>query len=378
MKYQTVASMCFALFGGAATVSASPLIMRGDSGFCPKGYSPTVITMSVPVTPTPTPSAVEETTSSTLSTPAPVIETPNTRSTQSETSVPTPVQIQTSTPAGDEALSTSSLAPTTEAPIPETTQAAVIVTTSSSKAPVVHAEAPTTSEVEQGTASQTIAAQSTKTASNSSSSSSSSSTSSSGGSSGSATFYGGNVAGGTCSFSGYTLPSGLFGTALSADSWDDAAKCGSCVAVTGPNGKTIKAMIVDQCPECATGHFDLFQDAFAELSAISAGVIDISYSYTSCDIDGPLKLKNKEGTSEYWFSMQVVNAGEEVTKLEVSTDGGSNWQSTTRTYYNYFENTSGFGQSSVDVRVTGKSGKTVIVKDVGCESGAEVTASSNL
>lgn len=137
-------------------------------------------------------------------------------------------------------------------------------------------------------------------------------------------------------------------------------------------------MIVDQCPECATGHFDLFQDAFAELSAISAGVIDISYSYTSCDIDGPLKLKNKEGTSEYWFSMQVVNAGEEVTKLEVSTDGGSNWQSTTRTYYNYFENTSGFGQSSVDVRVTGKSGKTVIVKDVGCESGAEVTASSNL
>lgn len=76
--------------------------------------------------------------------------------------------------------------------------------------------------------------------------------------------------------------------------------------------------------------------------------------------------------------MQVVNAGEEVTKLEVSTDGGSNWQSTTRTYYNYFENTSGFGQSSVDVRVTGKSGKTVIVKDVGCESGAEVTASSNL
>ncbi|KAJ5586084.1 hypothetical protein N7450_005871 [Penicillium hetheringtonii] len=363
MKYQTVASMCFALFGGAATVSASPLIMRGDSGFCPKGYSPTVITMSVPVTPTPTPSAVEETTSSTLSTPAPVIETPTTRSTQSETSVPTPVQIQTSTPAGDEALSTSSLAPTTEAPIPETTQAAVIVTTSSSKAPVVHAVAPTTSEVEQGTASQTIAAQSTKTASNSSSSSSSSSTSSSGGSSGSATFYGGNRS--------------LRDRSI-ADSWDDAAKCGSCVAVTGPNGKTIKAMIVDQCPECATGHFDLFQDAFAELSAISAGVIDISYSYTSCDIDGPLKLKNKEGTSEYWFSMQVVNAGEEVTKLEVSTDGGSNWQSTTRTYYNYFENTSGFGQSSVDVRVTGKSGKTVIVKDVGCESGAEVTASSNL
>lgn len=135
---------------------------------------------------------------------------------------------------------------------------------------------------------------------------------------------------------------------------------------------------MDQCPSCASGHFDLFQDAFSELSALSTGVIDIEWSYTSCDLDGPLKLKNKEGTSEYWFSMQVVNANEPVTKLEVSTDGGSNWQSTTRTYYNYFENDSGFGTDSVHVRVTGESGNTVVVKNVGCESGSEITAGSNL
>jgi hypothetical protein len=76
--------------------------------------------------------------------------------------------------------------------------------------------------------------------------------------------------------------------------------------------------------------------------------------------------------------MQVINANEAVEKLEVSTDGGSSWQSTTRTYYNYFENSSGFGTDTVDVRVTGSSGKTVVVKDVGCSSGSEVTASSNL
>jgi hypothetical protein len=76
--------------------------------------------------------------------------------------------------------------------------------------------------------------------------------------------------------------------------------------------------------------------------------------------------------------MQVVNANEAVTALDVSTDGGSSWQSTSRTSYNFFENSSGFGTDSVTVRVTGSSGNTVVVKDVGVSSGVEVTASSNL
>lgn len=59
--------------------------------------------------------------------------------------------------------------------------------------------------------------------------------------SGTATFYGGNIAGGHCSFSGYTLPSGIFGTAYGGN-WD-ASECGACVSVTGPNGNSIKAMV---------------------------------------------------------------------------------------------------------------------------------------
>ena len=60
--------------------------------------------------------------------------------------------------------------------------------------------------------------------------------------SGQATYYGGNTHGGTCSFSTYTLPAGLYGTALSDSNWDTAANCGGCVAVTH-NGKTINAMV---------------------------------------------------------------------------------------------------------------------------------------
>jgi len=60
--------------------------------------------------------------------------------------------------------------------------------------------------------------------------------------SGKSTFYGGNVQGGTCSFSTYTLPAGLYGTAFSGQAWNNAANCGGCVKVTH-GGKTITAMV---------------------------------------------------------------------------------------------------------------------------------------
>ncbi|KAL1647095.1 hypothetical protein SLS58_002866 [Diplodia intermedia] len=194
---------------------------------------------------------------------------------------------------------------------------------------------------------------------------------------GEATFYGGNLNGGMCSFSSYTLPSGIYGTALSDANWETAGNCGACVKVTGPSGASITAMVVDQCPGCGTNHLDLFEDAFGALAEKSAGVIDVSWDVVECGIATPISLMNKEGTSAYWFSMQVVNANERVERLEVSTDGGATWQETTRTEYNFFENSSGFGADTVAVRVTGVSGKTVVTEDVQVSGGVTKEAASN-
>jgi hypothetical protein len=60
---------------------------------------------------------------------------------------------------------------------------------------------------------------------------------------GEATTYGGNVDGGMCSFTGYTIPSGIYGTALSDSNWAGAGACGACVSVKGPSGTTITAMV---------------------------------------------------------------------------------------------------------------------------------------
>lgn len=135
--------------------------------------------------------------------------------------------------------------------------------------------------------------------------------------------------------------------------------------------------IVDECPGCGENHLDLFENAFAELAATSVGVINVDWTIVECGIDSPIILQNKDGTSQYWFAMQVVNSNVPVKSLEVSTDGGNTWQSTTRAYYNYFENSSGFGTDTVDVRVTSITGKSIVVNNVSCSSGSSTTASSN-
>ena len=125
---------------------------------------------------------------------------------------------------------------------------------------------------------------------------------------GQATFYGGNLNGGTCSFSTYTLPSNIFGTALSGANWDSSANCGACLSVTGPNGNSITAMIVDQCPESPSNGLDLFQDAFVEIADPSQGVVSVNWEWIDCGISSPLQVHMKEGVSQWWFSAQVVNA----------------------------------------------------------------------
>jgi len=196
--------------------------------------------------------------------------------------------------------------------------------------------------------------------------------------SGQATYYGGNM-GGACSFSTYTLPSGIFGTALSSTNWDNSGNCGACISVTGPNGNTIQAMIVDECPSCGSkpeNHLDLFKNAFSELAILSVGVINVNWSIVPCGITSPIILHNKDGASQYWFSMQVVNSNIPIASLEVCTDGVT-WQSTTRVDYNFFEKSSGFGTTSVDVRVTSVTGSTIVVKGVPVSSDSSTTASSN-
>lgn len=135
--------------------------------------------------------------------------------------------------------------------------------------------------------------------------------------------------------------------------------------------------MVDECPGCGTNHLDLFPDAFAALADPSKGIIDVTWNYVDCAITAPLQLHLKDGVSAYWFSIQVLNAKKAVKSVDVSTDGGNTWKPTTRKDYNFFENPSGFGTTSVTVKVTSVDGDAVIVKNVGVSSGASIAAANN-
>ncbi|KAK5136383.1 hypothetical protein LTR08_003509 [Meristemomyces frigidus] len=195
--------------------------------------------------------------------------------------------------------------------------------------------------------------------------------------SGQATYYGGNTQGGACSFSTYTLPAGLYGTALSDSNWANSGNCGGCVAVSH-GGKTITAMIVDECPGCGSNHLDLFPDAFAALDNPTAGIIPITWDYVPCPkVSGALQIHMKTGVSQYWFSAQVVNGDRRTAKLEASIDQGATWTVASRTTYNFFEISAGVGASTAWIRATSHVGTTVVVKDVAMQGDALVTGGSN-
>ncbi|KAF4459374.1 hypothetical protein FALBO_13873 [Fusarium albosuccineum] len=84
-----------------------------------------------------------------------------------------------------------------------------------------------------------------------------------------------------------------------------------------------------------------------------------------------------EGLKLSDFKSTVRNSNLPVKSLEVSTDGGKTWKGTTRQDYNFFENSSGFGTTTVDVRVTSSDGQTIVVKNVGVTPQAEYKAASN-
>lgn len=68
------------------------------------------------------------------------------------------------------------------------------------------------------------------------------------------------------------------------------------------------------------------------------------------------------------FSLQVLNANLPITALDVSTDGGQNWEETVRREYNFFERATGksggFSADRVMVRVSCSNGRRVILPEV--------------
>jgi expansin len=169
-----------------------------------------------------------------------------------------------------------------------------------------------------------------------------------------ATYYDFADGSGACLFD--ATPNDLDVAALNAEQYNNAAYCGACARVEGPNG-TVTVRIVDLCPDCESGHLDLSPSAFEKIAPLEAGRVDTSWALVSCAVGGPVAYKFKDGSNQWWTAVQVRNHRLPIAKFEV--DKGDGFVELARTEYNYFLDESGFGPDSVEVRITATDGQSL-------------------
>jgi expansin (peptidoglycan-binding protein) len=152
---------------------------------------------------------------------------------------------------------------------------------------------------------------------------------------------------GNCSF-----PAGgdLMVAAMNSVDYKDAAWCGSCVAVSGPNGE-VTVRIVDSCPGCDEGDLDLSKEAFAKIANLTAGRVPISWRPVACAVTGPIAYHFKDGSNAFWTGIQIRNHRYAISSLEVRDAAGA-YTKIGRTDYNYFVQTKGLGAGPYTLRVT--------------------------
>lgn len=174
-----------------------------------------------------------------------------------------------------------------------------------------------------------------------------------------ATYYDATGAG-NCSFP--ASPGDLLVAAMNTPEWNNSAVCGSCAEVMGPNG-SVTVRIVDRCPECAAGHLDLSQQAFARIAPIASGRVNTRWRFVSCDVRGAISLHWKDGTNPYWAAIQVRDHRLAVSAVAIRASSGGMFRVLGRESYNYFIGTN-LGPGPFDVRITAQDGQEITESNV--------------
>ena len=150
--------------------------------------------------------------------------------------------------------------------------------------------------------------------------------------------------------------------ALPPGDYASAAACGGYLEVTGSHG-SVRVKVIDQCPDCAAGHIDLSETAFAALAPLSAGLISVSYSPLADPLlPGPVSVEVKQGSSRYWLALLADNTGNPLAAVQVRTSSG--WLSLARASYDYWIASSGAGAGPFTVRLTDIEGHQVTVSGI--------------
>lgn len=151
----------------------------------------------------------------------------------------------------------------------------------------------------------------------------------------------------------YTMP------VIEGVTYPSATLCGAYAKVTGNKGSVV-IKIVDRCPDaqCTRGHIDLSPEAFGAIDDPVKGYVPITWQLVSPSLEGPLRFRYKDGSSQWWTAIQVRNHRNPVARLEVMMNGV--WRELPRRQYNYFVADDGLGRGYHTFRVTDVFGQQLI------------------
>jgi expansin (peptidoglycan-binding protein) len=166
----------------------------------------------------------------------------------------------------------------------------------------------------------------------------------------------------------YSPPADGLYAALPPAEYASAAACGEYVQVSGPDG-SVRVKVIDQCPDCAAGHIDLSETAFARLAPLSAGLVNVSYTpLADPPPPAPVSVEVKQGSSQYWLALLADNTGNPLASVQVQTPSG--WLPLARASYNYWIAQSGAGPGPFTVRLTDTQGHQATVSGITLSPGA--------
>jgi expansin (peptidoglycan-binding protein) len=159
-------------------------------------------------------------------------------------------------------------------------------------------------------------------------------------------------------------PANQLFVALPPDQYDSAAACGGYMEVNGPDG-SVRVEVIDQCPPCGAGHIDLSEAAFSAIAPLNPGLISVTYQYlVNPPLPGPVSLRVKETSSQYWLALLVMNTGNPLASVQLENQPTGSWYDLAQANYNYWVASSGAGTGPFTVRITDSAGHVVTVSGI--------------
>ena len=178
---------------------------------------------------------------------------------------------------------------------------------------------------------------------------------------GEGTFYGGGYVGGCAMLD--PVSTDYWIVAMNLEDYADARLAGAYLEVTGELG-TINMLVTDLLPEGKKGDLDLYVDAFPLIAPAEKGRVPVSWKIVPLDIadEVPVSYRFKEGSSEFWCGVQLLDHRYPIAKLEYLNEDGE-FVEIQRRRYNYFESMD-MGPGPFTFKATDIYGQVIVDRDI--------------